>query len=157
VQPQREQSGPLSTSRPSGPWNHAWLVGSSVPSFSSSSSSFFNESMSLRPPNTCEAVIRSVTLHVFSAPILDARNMGKACRKPQRASESRRSRALNLLPSAGWGMRWHSSSCWKTRRGYVIFSSKLSNKRQSQITVMFFVQTWTVQGWKATVKVWMCH
>lgn len=39
------------TSRLSSPWYHAWLLGSFVLSFSSSSSSFFSRSISLRPPN----------------------------------------------------------------------------------------------------------
>lgn len=42
----------LSTSRLSDPWYHAWLLGSSVLSFSSSSSSFLRDSISFRPPNT---------------------------------------------------------------------------------------------------------
>lgn len=52
-------------------------------------------------------------------------------------AESKRGRLLNLLPSAGWSMRWHSSSCWKTRNERWFGATKL-NPRERQMGLPCF-------------------
>ena len=55
------QRGSVLTSLLTGPWYQAWLLRSSVLVLSSSSSSFFRASISLRPPNSCGRTAQSVS------------------------------------------------------------------------------------------------
>lgn len=81
-----------------------------------------------------------------------ARLWRKMCGKQNRKLHSERGRLLNLLPSAGWGMHWHSSSCWKTKYERWLWATKL-NLRDSQMMLPGF--SWTGHKERAPAK--GCH
>lgn len=76
------------TSRLIGPWYQAWLLMSSVLSFSSSSSSFFRESIPLLLPDTCQSRTQiRATPHIHTGQSTSLTTCHCMCRNLKRHAE----------------------------------------------------------------------